>query len=483
MAVFAVEHEGLAGLLDVGGDVVVREHHALGIAGAAARENHGGQIVEGFGWAAGDARSRSSRRAEPQQQRGDFFAEPRRGGGFLEQDGLAGDLQRDLVEQRLGGDHGFQPALLRAGGQRFARGGVVQIHRDFAREHCREIHQARPEPTAAAGCRPSPGPPTQARRRRARKIALSSTPPHFMRGRRLSPMAKRKGERCAVRIRLRCSVRMRALWWRYASVCNCCTASRTSKGVAVGRHGLAETDGDRVGNRTRHFPEEPPALEAEDAAPDAVEVHRDDRRVHALHDAFHSAAEGKHLADARDLALGKNAHDFAGADRVARLAQGPQHFARAKLGGNGNRADQFCEGLYERQVVDVFEDQEADGAVGGSDQQQRVHERHVIGHEKRAAGFGDVVAALDADAIDRMRRQPEHEAHQRIRQQDDDVDRGAQREDRRDQENARGIRVPEVDHGVLHDGLQRDSHERKQVRRRDYARLCGPAAGGAGSAR
>ena len=40
-------------------------------------------------------------------------------------------------------------------------------------------------------------------------------------------------------------------------------------------------DGHRVGHALRPLPEEPAALEAEDAAPDAIEVHRDDRHVEA----------------------------------------------------------------------------------------------------------------------------------------------------------------------------------------------------------
>ena len=42
------EHEGLGHLVNVGHDVVMREHHAFGFAGAAAGENDGGEIVEGF---------------------------------------------------------------------------------------------------------------------------------------------------------------------------------------------------------------------------------------------------------------------------------------------------------------------------------------------------------------------------------------------------------------------------------------------------
>src|SRR5262249_10482903 len=47
----------------------------------------------------------------------------------------------------------------------------------------------------------------------------------------------------------------------------------------------AKGHADGVGNVTRKFPEEAAAGEAEDRAPHAVEIHRNDGRVDALHDA------------------------------------------------------------------------------------------------------------------------------------------------------------------------------------------------------
>src|ERR1700675_1794962 len=81
-------------------------------------------------------------------------------------------------------------------------------------------------------------------------------------------------------------------------------------------HRFSETYGDRIGDCARKFPQEFPALETENAAPQAVEIYGHDRRVNAFYDALHAAPEGKQLADTRDLALGKNAHDLAALDRV-----------------------------------------------------------------------------------------------------------------------------------------------------------------------
>src|SRR5579872_841698 len=54
------------------------------------------------------------------------------------------------------------------------------------------------------------------------------------------------------------------------------------------------------------FPKESPAGKTEDGAPYTVKIHGDDRNFYAFNDAFHAAAEGHHLADARHLAFGKN---------------------------------------------------------------------------------------------------------------------------------------------------------------------------------
>src|SRR5947209_15017629 len=76
-------------------------------------------------------------------------------------------------------------------------------------------------------------------------------------------------------------------------------------------HGVTEADGDGIGNLARQLPEEASLFEAEDRAPDAVEVDGRYGRValrrDALHDAFHAAAEGEQLADARDLPFGEDA--------------------------------------------------------------------------------------------------------------------------------------------------------------------------------
>ena len=141
---------------------------------------------------------------------------------------------------------------------------------------------------------------------------------------------------------------MRRLRSMKASACNSCTRFADFEAVECWRHGLAEADGDGIRNAARHLPEKASALEAEDAAPDAVEIDGNDGRIDAFHDAFEAAAEGEQLAGARDLAFGEDADDLAVSDGVAGRAQRVNHFARALLARRWESLDHFREGLDER---------------------------------------------------------------------------------------------------------------------------------------
>ena len=187
--------------------------------------------------------------------------------------------------------------------------------------------------------------------------------------------------------------------------------------------------------------------------------------------------KGQQLADAGDLAFGENADDFAVADGVAGFAQGMDHVARAELRRNGNGANHFGEGLDVRLVVDVLEHEETDGAIGGGDEEERVHERHVIGNEESAAGFGDVVAAFDADAVDGVGDHEEDQAQEGIGQQINRIGGGDEREDGAVEKNAGGSLVQDRGEEKVRASGQKNAYEREQVRRRDHAALfCGAGA-------
>ena len=79
------------------------EHHAFGFAGAAAGENHGGQIVQRFAVFARAERAFEQRAGQEPAARSAAIFSPRRGAGgdFFEQDRFPGHLQLKLFEQEL----------------------------------------------------------------------------------------------------------------------------------------------------------------------------------------------------------------------------------------------------------------------------------------------------------------------------------------------------------------------------------------------
>ena len=75
------------------------------------------------------------------EKRRQFFRRARTRRAFLDENQLARHRQLDLFQKRFRGDDGFDVALPDAGGEGLLRQRVVQVHRHFAEQHRREIHQ------------------------------------------------------------------------------------------------------------------------------------------------------------------------------------------------------------------------------------------------------------------------------------------------------------------------------------------------------
>ena len=133
-------------------DVVMGEHHALGLAGAAARKNHGREIIERFLFASTQRALEQSAAGETQkQERDQLFAEARTSQPTLRaKSSRPGTFNFTFSRNVFGRDDRFDVALRRARGQRFFRDGVIQIHRHFAQPASPRNSPARPARTAAA---------------------------------------------------------------------------------------------------------------------------------------------------------------------------------------------------------------------------------------------------------------------------------------------------------------------------------------------
>ena len=78
-----------------------------------------------------------------------------------------------------------------------------------------------------------------------------------------------------------------------------------------GRERSSKRDCDGVGQLFRQFPQKASTIEAEDAAPDTIEVNGNDRNRSPLNDPFNPTPERQECSGSGDLAFWKNADEVA----------------------------------------------------------------------------------------------------------------------------------------------------------------------------
>src|SRR5262249_22471924 len=162
----------------------------------------------------------------------------------------------------------------------------------------------------------------------------------------------------------------------------------------------AEADGDAIRDPLGPLPKEFAAFEAEDAAPHAVEVDRDDGDLATADDLLQAALEGQHVASPADGAFGEAADHVTFGEGAARGADGFDGVAR-DAGADRDRLAQAEEPVDGRQLIVGLPHHEADEALHAGADQEAIDVRHVIGDEERGAAEGYVFGALDFDAEER----------------------------------------------------------------------------------
>jgi hypothetical protein len=141
-------------------------------------------------------------------------------------------------------------------------------------------------------------------------------------------------------------------------------------------HRLAERNRDRIRDAPRQFPEKAPTLEAEDAAPHALQMHGDHRNIEALDNFFHAPFKGQQVTGAADGPFGEDADDVALLQFLARLAQRGRRGAAYRDGAH--QAKEPAQSF--RFVVGTPHHESHAARERGSDQ-QAVDMRDVIGHQ------------------------------------------------------------------------------------------------------
>ncbi len=77
-------------------------------------------------------------------------------------------------------------------------------------------------------------------------------------------------------------------------------------------------------------------------------------------------------------------------------------------------------------VVNALEHEEADGAVGGRDEERDIDKRHVVADQQGAGFLREIIAADHAHPIDGARGEEEDQAAEPLGEQVENVDRGEQ---------------------------------------------------------
>ena len=183
------------------------------------------------------------------------------------------------------------------------------------------------------------------------------------------------------------------------------------------RQRLAERDGDGIGQPLGQLPEEAALAEAEDAAPQAIEMDRNHRHVEAVDDALEAAFEGEQAAGAADRAFREDADDVAVLQLFACALERFDHFLPIAA-GDGDRFHQAHQRVEHRHLVIRPVDHEPDESLHAGADQQAVDVRHVIAHEQRRAAERHVFLADDADAVERVGEHPQREPDQEVGQEE-----------------------------------------------------------------
>src|SRR6185437_8896622 len=183
---------------------------------------------------------------------------------------------------------------------------------------------------------------------------------------------------------------------------------------------LAKAHSHGIRNVARQLPDKASALKAEDASPDAMQVHRDNGRIKILDNALGGAAEGQHASGAADLSFSKHAHQFAAADGVAGGLQSMDLFVRPQVLRDGNGLHESQKRLQQRIIVNFFEYQEPNRTIGSSIDERNVNKAEMVGHQQRSAVGRNVLAPNHLDAINNAAHHPEENVQAPTGQTDDD---------------------------------------------------------------
>ena len=297
IAVGDLEH--LAHGIDVGQDVLLRQHNALRDAGAAARENNGGGRIGRSGVPDEEAIQRPDRQHEREREHSDRRSARHQRHHVFQVHHAGHRLNRGLRQKQTRRQNRFDPALADRVFHRLGTSRKVQVHGHLRGQRCghvrqRPAHRGRQQQTDVGFACGAPADPAREEQARDQRTAIGEPFTARVGHAKRRPMALGRAHELPRKIFVRRPPGQRDL------------ASKLEHGHARSRcrrrggQRIAERHGDRIGNLHGPLPEKSAALEAEDAAPDAIEIHRNDRHVEAVDNPLEAALERQQIARSAD---------------------------------------------------------------------------------------------------------------------------------------------------------------------------------------
>ena len=232
----------------------------------------------------------------------------------------------------------------------------------------------------------------------------------------------------------------------------------------LGPHRRAEVNPHLQRHEPRPLPEKVAAVKREDRAPDVFQPDRHDRHPGLAGDQFVAAVQFLQRRRAGQAAFGKQAHHLARVERLHRRLDG-----RARLlWADRDRAQQPHAPAQDARLVNFVVDQVADRPRAGQLQHDHVDVGDMVRQQEHAAGGGERLQAHRRHPVKRPAQQPERQAQQPFRRQEDDEDRHRQGGHGIKQELVRGSQLELGRDDVLqHDRDQAEDVHEKIVRRQD----------------
>ena len=309
----------------VGRDVGLSEHDTLGLAGRAARKDHGGEVGR---FVVGDTEQPFQYATRQDHSRQERSPALKAGNGrprvfSLDQFDVRPQFKRDPLRETLGRQNVAQAALPSRRADILRSRGVIQIDDRFAKQGQRDVGDDRPgtlrQPNAhhlvAYEFRPKPS----GEAHRPREYHGTIQPPRLRPGGVDQALPEGMSRRQRHELPMQRQNRTRTLLGPFRQ--HCADGLPERWGGDAGRLSGTKSYRHRILAGHRPLPEQPAALVRKNAAPKLIEANWDDRCRAFSREHLDPAVKRQHHPGTRGKTLGEKTHDVTIAQRRENLVE------------------------------------------------------------------------------------------------------------------------------------------------------------------